>query len=170
MEGQQNSTIPQPKTDSTGELIEDEPLLSTQQLLFIDYKAVGGWLQDSDDRVPKKMSMQEFADIVQVDRTTLYNWQKNIPDFWARVAKRRKEIGSQERLAKVHDTFYLKALKGEFQHMQLWLANFDPNFRMPAQKVEHELGDNWAALARARLKPGNNERKMIDAEPTNNPS
>ena len=142
MDTQQNYTEA-PKITNTNALGVANELLSLQQQAWIDYKAVGGWLTDADSNVPKKMTVIELAEKLGVTRDLLYKWTKNIPSFWERVATRRKELGSQERLIKVHDTWYLKALGGSYPHLQLWLANFDPDFRMPTEKVQHDIGDGF---------------------------
>lgn len=168
MENRQNPTnAPMPTSIENVKAPDNDPeaLITPQQQIFIDYKAVGGYITNADDMVPKKMTMQQLASLINVNRDTLYEWQKKIPNFWDKVNTRRREIGTQERLSKVHDTWYLKAVGGSFPHLQLWLANFDPNFRMPAQKVEHELGNTWAALAKSKIKQVTSER--VDAEPNN---
>ena len=153
MEALQDFTDDQ-KTTSVDESI------SPSQKLYIDFKAIGGWITDPDSPIPTKMSLEAFAKQIGVSRQSLYDWQKLIPDFWGRVAQRRREIGSQERLIKVHDSWYLKALSGSFPHMQLWLANFDPNFRMPTEKMQVEAVNSWAALAAKKRE----ESRMIEAE------
>lgn len=144
-------------------------LLNIKQQTFIDYKAVGGWLTAPDANIPKKMTMQELADKLEIGRQTLYDWTKSIPSFWERVAARRKELFSQERLIKIQDTWYLKALAGSYPHLQLWLANYDPNFRMPTEKLQHELGNSWSSLiALKQAKENIQEAEVIDADPTSN--
>lgn len=116
-------------------------------LNLIDYRALGGLITD-DDGNTRKMTVEELATALGVNRKTLYRWQET-PGFWNAVNKQRKKLGSQARLSKMHNVLYLSALKpGREGHRDrlVWLANFDPNFRMPAQKVEHEAGDSLAAL------------------------
>lgn len=145
MEARQNPTNTQNKSDNQAVFGGWESLTPQQQTL-VDFKAVNGFIQGAEDNVPKKMSMQQLADALKVNRDTLYDWIKKIPNFWGLVMERRKIIGSQERLAKMHHTWYLKALSGSFLHLQLWLANFDPEFRMPTQKLEHDVGTGLADL------------------------
>lgn len=152
MDALQNSTNTEKKTN-----VKRPFVLEPKHQMWIDYKAIGGWLTDPDSNVPKKMTITDFSKHIGVSRDLLYDWTQKIPDFWDKVATRRKEIGSQERLIKIHDTWYLKALSGSYNHMQLWLANFDPDFRMPTEKVEHDYGNGVLDLiAKAR--------KTIDAE------
>lgn len=158
MESLQESTKAPAKNEK-----DNDPLWS-QKLMFIDYKAVGGWITDPDKNIPEKMTMDTFARQIGVDRTSLYNWQKSIPDFWDKVAERRKELGSHERLVKVHDSWYLKALSGSFPHMQLWLANFDSDFRMPTEKMQVEAVNSWAALMAKKRKQEAIEGEVVDAE------
>lgn len=137
-------------------------VLTIQQQYWIDYNALSGLITDiTDDRVNErgdpltmqKMTITKFAELLDVDRTTLRNWTRSIPDFWDRVNARRRELAPQARLQKVHEVWYLAAQSPKnFQDRQLWLANFDPNFRMPAQKVEHEMGNSWAALLESKRK------------------
>jgi hypothetical protein len=123
---------------------------------LIDYRAVNGTI--TDDNGTHKMTVEELATTLGVDRRQLYRWQETIPDFWGKVNARRKELFPRSRLARIHDVWYISALlpgaKG-FRDRQLWLANYDDNFRMPTEKVQHELGDGVAdALNIAR------ERRM----------
>lgn len=147
---------------------------------FIDYTALNGLVFDYEGSelnkegqltgVPmRKMGQQELADMLKVDTRTFRRWRLSIPNFWVKVNERRKQIAPQSRLAKVHETWYLKAAKGDFQHMQLWLANFDPDFRMPTEKVEHEIGNSWAALAARRLpdRPEPIEGEVVNADSRN---
>lgn len=158
MDASQNLT----KAEKTASELADP--MYNQKMMFVDYKAIGGWITDADNSVPKKMVMQEFAAQVGVTRETLYNWQKSVPDFWSKVAERRKELGSHERLVKVHDSWYLKALSGSFPHLQLWLANFDPDFRMPTEKMQVEAVNSWAALMAKKRKQEAIEGEVVDAE------
>lgn len=149
MDPLQNPTNEISQIDAAVKAANPKPLTPEQQM-WIDFKAIGGRITEQDTMLPEKMTVTKFASLIKISRDTLYEWTKTIPDFWDKVAARRKELGSQERLVKVHDSWYLKAIGGSFPHMQLWLANFDPNFRMPTEKVEHELGDSWAALAQKK--------------------
>jgi len=162
MDGPQNLTNEISEIDKAVNIASPKPL-SPEQQMWIDFKAIGGRITEQDTLLPEKMTVTKFASLVKVSRETLYEWTRTIPDFWGKVAARRKELGNQERLVKVHDTWYLKAIGGSFPHMQLWLANFDPDFRMPTEKIEHELGDSWAALARSKKLI---EGEVSDTQPT----
>jgi hypothetical protein len=160
MDNRENPIKPQNPKDGDILPIGYESLIPAQQTL-VDFKAVNGYIHAADDAVPKKTTMAELARMLNVNPDTLYEWIKKIPNFWGLVNERRKTIGSQERLAKMHHTWYLKALQGSFPHLQLWLANFDPEFRMPTQKLEHDVADSLAdAMGIAR----NRRDKLLTAQ------
>ena len=155
MDVQQNST----NSESTPEVnkLESDPRYQA----LVDFKAVNGLRTDEEGKMIK-MSMQTLANILQVDRGTLYNWCRH-DGFWEAVNQRRKEISPRARLAKVHETWYLKAVAGEWQHLNAWLFNFDPNYRIPTQKIEHEAGDSLVeALGIARKR-----QQLIEGEVVN---
>lgn len=139
-----------------------EKLLKYQQETYIDYIAMSGVITRETGEI-QRMTVNEFAAEVGVSVQTLYNWRKSIPAFWDRVNKRRKQLGSQVRLQRVWAALYMRAASGNPQAAAMFLANHDPEFKMPMQKVEHEAGNSWAALARA--KPN-----IIEAEATNEPT
>ena len=152
MNVQQNSTSPKKSTDLIQ--LESDP----RYLALIDFKAMNGLMTDEEGSMVKQ-SMQWLADLLKVDRGTLYNWTRR-DGFWDRVNDRRKEVSPKARLAKVHETFYLKAVAGEWQFTNAYLTNYDPNYRPPTQKVEHEAGDSLVeAITAAR-----NRRNVIEAE------
>jgi hypothetical protein len=143
---------------------------------FIDFTALNGLVFDNDaseyqvdDKgkshavgAPiRKMTQTELATALGVDRKTLYRWRDSIPNFWNLVGERRKELLGQTWLSKVHETWRMKAIKGDFQHMQLWLANFDPNFRMPTQEIKHDVSDNYTALLAAASRDGIIEGEVV---------
>lgn len=129
---------------------------------LIDFRALNGTI--TDDTGMHKMSVEEFATTLGVDRRQIYRWQETIPDFWDKVNNRHKDLFSRSRLARMYDVWYMSALipgsKG-FRDRQLWLANFDPNFRMPTEKIEHEAGNSWAALM-SKLEDDVIEGEVVD--------
>lgn len=170
-------TTPTDKSDADE---KNKPLTITQQL-WVDFNALGGLITDlTDERTTKdgglttlrKMTITEFADRLGVNRDTLREWRRTIPNFWERVNLRRKELSPGARLARVHETWYLKAVKGDFQFLQLWLANFDDTFHTPNQNVTHDIGSGLMdalQIARQRqLKEQNaTEGEVIDAATDN---
>lgn len=157
MESQQNST----KSNKPSEVspLDSDP----RYLTLIDFKALNGLTTDEDGGL-KKRTMQWLADMLKVDRGTLYNWTAR-EGFWDQVNARRGKIAPHSRLAKVHETFYLKAVAGEWQFTNAYLFNYDKNYRTPTQKVEHEVGDSLAeAIGMAR------RRQVIEAEVVDEPA
>lgn len=129
---------------------------------YIAFVAVGGLLP-SEDGAATKMTVAQFAQQLNVDPATLWRWRTKIPNFWERVDKKRREIGGRDRLSKVWNGIFLKAASGNPEAAKLYLANFDPNFRMPMQKVEHEAGDSFIdALGMARRRSGAIEAEVVD--------
>jgi hypothetical protein len=119
--------------------------LTPLQQEFVDFKAINGLATDADGNV-KIITIDEFCKSRGCSREAYYKTTR-LPNFWDIVNARRMVVSSESRLAKVHNTLYLKALKGEFQSMQLYLALFDrKNFRMPQQRVEVEMGGGLADL------------------------
>lgn len=132
---------------------------------FIDYRALNGLISD-DDGI-RKMTVDDFATKVGVDRRQLYRWQESIPDFWDKVNARRHEIAPRARLQKMHEVWYLSALKpgaDGYRDRQLWLANFDDDFRMPTEKLEHSAGTGLADMIAHKRRGDDNDRKIIDAD------
>lgn len=139
---------------------------------LIDYRALNGLITDDDGM--RKMTVDELAKMLNVSRITLYDWQNKTPDFWELVNQRRTEIAPKSRLAKMHEVWYMSALLPKnFQDRQLWLYNFDPKFRLPTAKIQHEIGDSFAEMAkmlkeRDGAKPEPLEGEIIDNADTNN--
>lgn len=160
----------QPKSapvDSNGvETIVD---ISPAQDDYVAYVALGGLIPDPEGKATAiNMTADQFASRIGVERTTLYYWRKSIPNFWDRVNAKRREIGSKDRLSLVWNGIFLKAAAGGAEQAKLYLANFDPDFRMPMQKHEHDVGDSLAEmmnLARQREAQRGNviEGETIDA-------
>lgn len=117
-----------------------------------------------------KLTVQQFADKVNVNRTTCYEWTKQIPNFWDLVADRRKQIFSGARTAKVWNALFLTAtVKLNPQAQAIWLANSDDTFRMPNQTVTHEAGGGLMdvlEIARQRRLSGAQPGEVIDANST----
>lgn len=166
MDPQQNSTqIPgqTPIETITVEPVPEKVLITPQQEDYIAFVACGGMLpSENPDELIKKMSAQEFADLLEVDRGTLYYWRNHLPGFWDLVEKKRKEIGGKDRLSKVWNGLFLKAASGNPQAAAIYLANFDPNFRMPNEKAEKEREDNYAALLAMAAKDGIIEGEIVE--------
>ncbi len=135
--------------------------LNHVQRAYVDYKAVSGIVTD-DDGI-RKMPVEELARQLGCDRKTVYRNRDMVPNFWDLVGARNKQIGNQERLAKMQEVWYLKAIGSgpqAFNYFQLWQANFNPNFRMPTEKIEHDYGNGVLDLI-------SKARKIIDAEVIN---
>lgn len=164
MNQEQNLTEIEQVSEAVEKKLEGEPLLKYQQELWIDFNALGG-LVINDEGGIDKMTVNEFADKLRISKTTLYEWRKSIPFFWDKVGERRKVLGSQARTTKVYNGLFLKGAAGNPQAAALFLANHDPNFRMPSQQVEHSAGDGFSDLVAAMKNAKDKQKaKPIEAE------
>lgn len=118
-------------------------------------------MPDENNPAGRRMRLEELAERLDVNPSTLWRWRKTIPNFWELVAAKRKELSGKDRLTNVWNGLYLKAVAGNADAAKLYLANFDPNFKMPTQKVEHEAGDSWVELLRGK------DRKVIEGQKVN---
>ena len=128
---------------------------------YIAFLALGGIVPDENNPAGRRMRLEELAERLDVNPSTLWRWRKTIPNFWELVAAKRKELSGKDRLTNVWNGLYLKAVAGNADAAKLYLANFDPNFKMPTQKVEHEAGDSWVELLRGK------DRKVIEGQKVN---
>jgi hypothetical protein len=137
--------------------IEDVKQISFKKDQWIDFNALSGWITEGG--AIRSMTIEEFANTIGVEKRTLYRWRTSIPDFWERVNARRKVLGSETRLQRVWSALYAKAASGNPQAAALYLANHDPDFKMPTQKVENDVGQNLLALVNSARK-----KKVIEGE------
>lgn len=162
MDNNQNVTEVQNVTEAVEAKLAAERLLSYQQNSWIDYCAIGGLRSDDDGHV-WKMSMEDFATSIGSTRNTLYRWKITISNFNERVMQRRKELGVQSRLVHVYNGLYLKARRGDAPAAALFLANTDPEFHMPNQRIEHDAaGSLLDVLEKARNTSHIIEGEVVD--------
>lgn len=166
MEGQQNPTLRKNDSSVAQNDVGKEFALTTAHEQYIAFVALGGLIPD-DTKVSgmRKMTTVELAAELDVDRTTLYNWRKIIPNFWDLVNEKRKELGSRDRLSTVWNGVFMKASTGDPKAASIYLANHDPDFRMPTEKREVEIGDGLAeALSIARNRQRQQSQPPIEGE------
>lgn len=134
--------------------------LTYLQRSYIDWKAVGGLVLSEDGEL-KKWKLADLADACRCSASSFQN-VSNLPNFWDLVDERRRALNGQSRLAKVHNTFYLKAVGGHPTLLPIWLANYDNTFRMPMQQVKHEASDDLMGLFGRAKKPEAIEAEIVD--------
>src|SRR6266699_1487591 len=152
--------------------------LNYTQQMYIDWKALNGLvIEETDDSkqpiVIRKMPLTELASRCGVTIDAFAKAKESVPNFWELVAGRREALNGESRLARVHETWYLKAVIGDWQHLDAWLRNFDSKYKPANVKVEHELGDGMADalnLARERSRQIGNiqEGEVVDVRQTDN--
>lgn len=167
MDGLQNLTPAPPATADTADAVK---LRAFQHDQYIAFVAVGGLIPDPEgDKAAIKMTTGQFAERIGVSRQTLYDWRELIPDFWQKVAAKRKEIGSKDRLNHVWNGIYLKAAAGNVEAAKLYFANHDDNFRMPMERRETNTGSGFADLVAQKLiekAREENKARVIDVDNT----
>jgi hypothetical protein len=147
------SDITNTNDTSTSSGVEPIPVpyseLDLAQRTYIDWKALGGVMTDGD-RV-YKITLRELGEQMNIPVQTFMSAKDRVPNLWDHINERRKILSSGERLNRMHQRFYVEALKmKDWRITQAWLANFDKSFRSPTQKVEHEVKHSWADLVRRR--------------------
>lgn len=92
--------------------VQTSTKITPQQQAWIDFCATAGTIITPEGDV-KKISAEGLAQELGVVRTTLYNWQKSIPDFWGLVNERRNEIYAGSRMSMIYKAMFAKAMKGD---------------------------------------------------------
>lgn len=171
----QNQTeIPTPEEVAEVDLTVGSKL-SLQQQLWIDYKAIGGLIfEDVGEAFDssgnptqfRKMTVDEFAEKIKTAKSTLYEWQKNINNFWGMVDERRKVLMGKNRKTAVYNGLTLRAVRGEPLAVKLWAEIFD-GYQPAPQRLQHSLGDGFAdAMKIARTR----RESAIDVEVVDEPN
>lgn len=184
MEDRQNWTVPTQTQIDEADLTQTKQL-KLQQELWIDYCAIGGIITEAGfeykrneytgkdvPEIMKRMSVKEFSEKVHVPRSTLYNWNKTIPNFAQRVRERREEIWPLARETALFNRAYSIAMgsndmRASVDAIRLLTGHFS-KLRLPTQTQEIEFkGQSWAALA-ARKRAEALEGEVIDEPSSNN--
>lgn len=147
MEILQNPTTAEP---DNGDVSQRDVELQERQEYYITYYAANG-LSVHDDGSFEKISAEKFAAKIGVHRTTLYEWQKSIPNFQARVRARRKEIFNGTREAMIWNGLFLRAAKGDSKQAEMLLSHFS-DYVPPTQRHEVKIGGlaDLAKIARKK--------------------
>jgi hypothetical protein len=113
--------------------LQNPTIITPQQELYIDFVASGQM-----DFEGKKISYVDFALSINVDRSTLYNWQKVIPNFWDEVAT-RSDMFINRYVPKVINAMIAKSLKGDVSAAKLILNQAG---RLKPLKKDEDTGFN----------------------------
>lgn len=87
--------------------------LDPRKQALIDFVATGGMVIDDLQDRPTKLTAEDLANKLGVDRRTLYRWRDSMPNFWDLVTERRNEIYNRSRMTKVYNAVFNKAIKGD---------------------------------------------------------
>lgn len=126
---------------------DESQVLSAAKLQWIDFTATQGLITEADGTTTK-MTVMQFAQMVGVNKSTLFRWRDDIPNFWQKVADRVRFFYDGNRTIKVINAIYLNAtVKLNPKAQEMWMANQKLiEFRSPTQKVEHEFSGGMADL------------------------
>lgn len=119
--------------------------LTWQQQYWVNFRACNG-IRFTEDGDATRMTVASCASWLGVGVQTLYDWQNRIPRFAELKAWRRQQLYGDKVVDKTWSAVAMKAALGEFQHADLILRNFDPNYKSPKQTQELEVGDNMAEI------------------------
>lgn len=155
MDALQNLTDEKPAV--SGESPELAKLKVAQDYYITFYAGAG--LSVNDDGEIFKVTASEFANKIGYSRQTLYDWQKSIPDFQARVKARRKEIFTSNRENVIWRGLLLRAAKGDSKQAEMILSHFS-DYVPPTQRHEVKLGGlvDLAKIARGKSDGSPNEQ------------
>lgn len=154
-----------------GEIVQDE-LINIKQEQWITFVALGGLItsESDDENNPvsiRQMPVSEFSAKVGVPRSTLYEWKKRIPNFGARVRKRREEVFSLSRETQLFNRAYLIGMHSKDHKaagdMIKMLLGHSAQLMLPAQRHEIEAGQSLVDLANAARK-----RNIIEGDTVGN--
>lgn len=135
---------------------------------IIDYTAMGG-VDIGQDGSFRSLTVVEFANrIGYASRQSIYDRLDalgKLPNYHDIVRGRQKYLQKTVGVLAVHKGLFLRGAKGDYQQAVAYLVNHDPDFILPAQKVEHEAGNSWSKLldkARQRAEEDNPPPQIIN--------
>lgn len=134
----------------------DDATLTPAKEYYITFCA-GNGLSVQEDGSFAKISAEQFAASIGVDRRTLYRWRDTIPDFNKRVKERRREIFNANREAMIWNGLFLRAAKGDHKQAEMILSHFG-DYLPPSQRHEVRVSGLADLLKMAR----NKNRKVLD--------
>lgn len=146
-------------------------VITPQMQAWIDYNALNGTITDNmESMVIRKMSIIEFAQIINVNRDTLRNWRTYIPNFWERVNERRKELTPRSRLQIMNDRWYIEAMKMKnWALVEAWFRNNDTDYKEAKQKTELNIGDGLADALNIARERRLKSQTVVEGEVVNGP-
>lgn len=135
---------------------------------IIDYTAMGG-VDIGRDGSFRSLTVVEFANrIGYASRQSIYDRLEvlsKLDNYHDIVRGRQKYLQKTVGVLAVHKGLFLRGAKGDYQQAVAYLVNHDPDFVLPAQKIEHEAGNSWSKLldkARQRSEEANQPTQVIN--------
>lgn len=120
--------------------LENSKVLTYEQQRVADWHAANGmryW--DLDDMgVVKRPSAKMLAEELGISRQTIYDWPRIIPNFREHILE--AQFGMiQTNIIAVWNAVFIKAANGDAKAAEMYLANFDPTFRLPVRQSKLEV-------------------------------
>lgn len=114
---------------------------------YIYWYASGGLRVEEDGNIIP-VSATAFAESIGVNRTSIYDWPKIIPNFRDHVAQAKAELygDGSARMAAIDRSIYLAAVGGNMTAVEAYKRNHSKSWVSPTTKIEHETGKNLAEL------------------------
>ena len=133
--------------------VQDESVVLARQRWaqdqWITFCATSGMSYDEDGNFTT-ISVKQFAAAIGYDRTSLYRWKKEIPDFWGKVNARARELFNQQTKYAIFKGLNLKAMAGDVRAAEFVLSHYS-DYTPPAQKHEVKL-TGWGDVVREARK------------------
>jgi hypothetical protein len=115
---------------------EKRKMLHDAQQEYINWFAAGDTLivDTETGRLTKRKKLTQLAAELGYTRQTLYNWQRDIPDFNERVDKAQHALILARNNA-VWNSLFIKAAGGDLRAIVTYLTNFDKKFKNPYNRL-----------------------------------
>lgn len=134
--------------------------LSPRQDMFIDFMAFAAFTTGPDG-TPQRMTDEDIAAKLGVNRRTLTRWRQSIPDYNQLISKRRHEKFKREIEDGVWRGLILKAMAGNPKQAEMVLSHFG-DYVPPTQNIKHGISESLADV----MTGVGQSRKVVEGEVT----
>jgi hypothetical protein len=138
---------------ATDKKLENSKVLTYEQQRVADWHAANGmrYWDLNDMGVVKRPSAKTLAVELGLSRQTIYDWPRIIPNFREHILEAQFRM-IQTNIIAVWNAVFIKAADGDTKAAEMYLANFDPTFKLPSRQSKVEIqASGWGdIIAKAR--------------------